>query len=77
MIWDKSVCCEDDRMRKKIDILGSCVTRDAFEYANAKDDYIIDQYFARSSLISIVAPPIDINKESIELDSAFQQKNCL
>lgn len=60
-------------MQKRVDILGSCVTRDAFEYSNAKE-YVPVPYFARSSLISVISSPIDILKEGIELESAFQQK---
>jgi hypothetical protein len=58
---------------KQIDILGSCVTRDAFEFPMASD-YTPAPYFARSSLISIYSPSLEIKKEGIILKSQFQQK---
>lgn len=58
---------------KQIDILGSCVTRDAFEFPEAAD-YTPAPYFARSSLISIYSPSLKIKKEGILLKSQFQQK---
>ncbi|WP_226581157.1 DUF6270 domain-containing protein [Halobacillus litoralis] len=56
------------------DILGSCVTRDAFELTKAKSDYSIINYFARSSLISIYSAPMFIKVDGIELDSNFQKR---
>ncbi|GIO26924.1 DUF6270 domain-containing protein [Ornithinibacillus bavariensis] len=51
----------------KFDILGSCVTRDAFL---SKEE--INKYFARSSIVSIYSPPINIEK--VDLNSRFQSR---
>ncbi len=59
-------------MSVTIDILGSCVTRDAFAFI--KNDYKLNSYHPRASLISIYAPPIDIKKEGIPLKSEYQQR---
>lgn len=56
----------------KIDILGSCVTRDAF--ALVKNDFEINSYTARSSIISLFSSPLPIYLEAIELQSNFQQR---
>ena len=60
-------------MNKEIDIFGSCVTRDAFNSPQASN-YTMNQYFARTSLISLYSPSLDIKKEGINLDSQFQQR---
>lgn len=58
-------------MKESIRIFGSCVTRDAFEYIE-KREFEID-YFARSSIISVMAPPnSNISLNDIGLDSKFQ-----
>lgn len=56
----------------KIDILGSCVTRDAFEFN--KKDYEILSYFARTSIISLYSNRLNMNQEDIKLSSSFQKK---
>jgi hypothetical protein len=55
----------------KIDILGSCVTRDVFNFT---DKFKIQSYFARTSLASIYSKPINISLDDFELPSAFQKK---
>lgn len=50
-----------ERSMKKISILGSCVSRDLFDNVT---DYKLN-YFARSSLISLVAKPIEIDEHMI------------
>lgn len=55
----------------KIDILGSCVTRDVFNFT---DKYKIQSYFARTSLASIYSKPIDISIDDFELSSVFQKR---
>jgi hypothetical protein len=55
-----------------IDILGSCVTRDAFAFV--QHNYELNSYYPRSSLISIYSPPIYIKKEGINLKSEYQQR---
>lgn len=54
----------------KIDILGSCVTRDAFKFGG----YTLNEYFARTSIISIYSKPISVKMDDIKLPSAFQKR---
>lgn len=58
---------------KKLDILGSCVTRDALEFTE-ESQYTLETYFARSSLISLYSPKVDIKREDIQLASDFQKE---
>jgi Family of unknown function (DUF6270) len=55
-----------------IDLLGSCVTRDAF--AMISHDYKLNAYYPRSSLISLYSPPVDIKKDGILIKSEYQQR---
>ena len=59
-------------MKKNVIILGSCITRDAFNFSN--DQYEIPHYFARTSLISLMSKSLLIDKSKINLTSAFQKK---
>lgn len=52
----------------KIDILGSCVTRDAARYSA---EYQVNRYYARSSLISIYSDSTEIDIKEIGLASDF------
>lgn len=61
-------------MKKNLVILGSCITRDAFNFSH--DQYVIQHYFARTSLISLMSKSLSIDKSKINLTSAFQ-KNCI
>lgn len=45
------------RSPAKIAIIGSCVTRDAFEYAPS-GSYELSAYVARTSLAGVGAPPL-------------------
>ncbi|PFN04201.1 DUF6270 domain-containing protein [Bacillus cereus] len=56
-----------------IDILGSCVTRDAFKY-DEENIFKINQYYARSSLISIYSKPVNVTLNDINLESNFQKR---
>ncbi|WP_240519117.1 DUF6270 domain-containing protein [Bacillus cereus] len=56
-----------------IDILGSCVTRDAFRY-DEENIFKINKYYARSSLVSIYSEPIKITLKDINLESQFQKR---
>lgn len=59
---------------RKIDIFGSCVTRDLFECKNA-DKLSVGEYIARQSLFSAFAPPIHWEKDEISaLTSDFQKR---
>jgi hypothetical protein len=55
-------------------IFGSCVTRDLFEDPLLRRN--LGHYTARSSVISVVAPPIDIDESRVVLSSAWQ-RNCV
>lgn len=52
----------------KVDIIGSCVTRDAFEFAkNMKKNnkYIINNYISKTSFISLVSDSIEEDKYKV------------
>jgi hypothetical protein len=55
----------------KIDILGSCVTRDVLRYENP---FTLGRYYARTSLVSLYSEPIKIELSEIDLPSSFLQK---
>lgn len=56
-------------------ILGSCVTRDAFDIGNYKNDKLNHiHYFARCSLISLNSPPFNISLNEISSTNPFQQR---
>lgn len=57
--------------KTKIVILGSCVSRDIFNFT---DNFEITAYYARSSFASLYAPVVKIDKYSTSLASPFQQK---
>lgn len=59
-------------------IFGSCVTRDLFSdnnnsYMEQRSNYHINEYFARSSLISQTSPLVKIRGE-VNLSSSFQRR---
>lgn len=61
---------------KNLLIFGSCVTRDCFTEEVSDEStasYRINRYFARSSVLSQLAPPVAVN-EKINLVSSFQQR---
>ncbi|WHY33816.1 DUF6270 domain-containing protein [Cytobacillus firmus] len=58
---------------KTIDILGSCVTRDAFAF-DELGKLKVNEYFARTSVISLYSNPISAKLDEIELPSAFQKR---
>lgn len=60
----------------KIGILGSCVTRDTFEYLPAHY-FQIDPVFSRTSLISLMTPPIPLSYQDINLASEWQKRMVL
>ncbi|EKN66467.1 hypothetical protein BABA_15197 [Neobacillus bataviensis LMG 21833] len=55
----------------KVDIFGSCVTRDAFAWENP---FTINRYFARTSMISQYSKALNMKEEDIHLPSKFQQR---
>lgn len=53
----------------KVDIIGSCVTRDAFEFAkeiDIKNKYIINNYISKTSVISLLSKKLEYNTYSID-----------
>lgn len=59
----------------RIIILGSCVTRDIFRIE--RNGVNIVDYFARTSIKSLISPPIEIDQDEIVLSSAFQKRMVL
>lgn len=58
---------------KRVLILGSCVSRDIFEFDEAKE-FEITQYFARTSFASLSSKPY-VNKNILEkIASSFQRR---
>lgn len=55
-------------------IFGSCVSRDLFEDPGLRP--ALGSYLARSSVISVVAPPVAIDPERVVIESAWQRR-CL
>jgi hypothetical protein len=53
-------------------IFGSCVTRDLFEDPLLRAN--LGHYAARSSVVSVVAPPIEIDEDRVDLSSPWQRK---
>lgn len=60
------------RRKKSITILGSCCSRDIFEYLSA-DSYDITLYIARTKIVSQLSSPVVIEKE-LDLSSSFQRR---
>lgn len=54
-------------------VLGSCVTRDCFEVPDRKS-LTCSNYFARSSLISVMAPPCILERRDFFADNNFAHK---
>lgn len=55
----------------KIDILGSCVTRDALRFDNP---FTLGRYYARTSLVSLYSDSIKIDLDEIDLPSVFNRR---
>lgn len=64
------------KKKKSVSILGSCVTRDIFEYMDS-EIYEIKNYFARTKIVSQLSPPLDCSEKDIDLESAFKKKQVL
>lgn len=60
----------------KIDIFGSCVSRDVLEYQGSRK-LEINNYIARQSLISAVSKSVEINENQLNIDSLFQKRMIL
>lgn len=54
----------------KVGILGSCVSRDAFEFESGKYD-LKGNYFARSSIVSIMSAPVECAQSNIKVDNQW------
>ena len=66
----------NETKKTSVSILGSCVTRDIFEYMGS-ENYEIKHYFARTKIVSQLSPPLDCSEKDIALDSAFQKRQVL
>ncbi|MGF9891908.1 DUF6270 domain-containing protein [Priestia megaterium] len=60
-------------LKKKIDILGSCVSRDPF--AMFDHQYEINEYFARTNIISLASKPVGLSIRGIHIESKFQRRS--
>ncbi|MFO1444434.1 hypothetical protein KDN24_14745 [Bacillus sp. Bva_UNVM-123] len=56
-------------------ILGSCVTRDIFRFIST--DYHVSDYYARTSLRSIVSEPLIYKENDVKLTSSFQKRTVI
>ena len=63
------------KKKRSVTILGSCCSRDIFEYLD-KASYDINLYIARTKLVSQLAPPY-LPSEDIALSSSFQRRLVL
>lgn len=63
----------DINTNKKYFILGSCVTRDIFNFIDESEQQVVD-YFARTTIPSIVSSPILLEEKDINLNSPFQRR---
>lgn len=74
--WAKKVIQNILESRKNIAIIGSCDSRDIFrvqeEYFNLTQ-YNITNYIARSSIVSMMSSPINIDVNGISLQSKFRK----
>lgn len=52
-------------------IFGSCVSRDLFEDPHLRAE--LGHYAARSSIVSVVTPPVEIAEERVQLPSPWQR----
>ncbi|MDG4658134.1 DUF6270 domain-containing protein [Ectobacillus antri] len=59
-----------------IGILGSCVTRDVFNF-DEQQQFTINYYQARTSLVSLMSPSLKVKETDIALTSAFQKRMVL
>jgi glycosyltransferase involved in cell wall biosynthesis len=62
---------ENQQIKKKILIFGSCVSRDIF---NLENNFQLVNYFARSSFASIFQTPFSYPEVAKRLESKFQEK---
>lgn len=57
----------------KVNIFGSCVSRDMLEY-DAQKQFCIGEYIARQSIISFLSAPVEFDEKNIQLNSCFQAR---
>jgi hypothetical protein len=58
----------------KILIFGSCVSRDILNYPQAKAQFVLIDYYARSSIASLGARPIEMPSTVQNISSKFQRR---
>lgn len=59
----------------RVAVFGSCVTRDLFEDPAIRG--LLGSYTARSSIISVVAPPVSIDADRLTLPSPWQHRSVI
>lgn len=70
------ITIENNRHKSfRINIFGSCVTRDILEYD--KKNFTAGEYIARESIISFLSNPFFFHAEDILLPSTFQRKQLI
>jgi len=57
----------------RISIFGSCTSRDLFRL-HPEAPFELKSYIARQSVLSAISPPVPLDMEVIQLDSAFQRR---
>jgi Family of unknown function (DUF6270) len=62
-------------MLSRVSIFGSCITRDVFRLF--PDDAEVASYHSRSSLISLMSPPLEVDDSGTEWPSSFARKVVL
>lgn len=65
--------CEFSFKDFTIDIFGSCVSRDLFEFEKT-ENFKIGNYVARESILSAVSAAVEYDEENIQLQSVFQKR---
>lgn len=60
----------------KINIFGSCVSRDVLEYQQERYIQLL-QYFARQSIVSAVSKSVPLEENQLSLASSFQKRMVL
>lgn len=61
-------------MTKKVFIIGSCVTRDAFTKTLLINEFSLVKYIARTTLARLVSGSATISEKNINISSAFQKR---
>lgn len=64
------------KRKKRVIILGSCVSRDCMEFISSQDWELI-LYTARTKIVSQLSPSYNVEEDEVCLSSSFQKKVVL